>query len=305
MIEQVIEPREVTLMGDLRVKRILPFRARRAVGPFTFLDEMGPVALRPGSAGDVPPHPHIGLSTVTYLFDGELVHRDSLGSKQAILPGDVNWMTAGSGIAHSERIPPELRTDGRILHGMQAWVALPKEREEIAPSFEHYDRNVLPVFSENGVRFTLIAGEAFGRRSPVQAQSPLFYYEAALAASTSFELAPGEGWESAFYLARGEISVDGQRFDRPTLLVFGTGSRVRIHSESGAHGLALGGPPLDGPRFIWWNFVSSSQERIERAKQDWREQRLPKIPEETEWVPLPGEAAPTDQSSEASWKFRA
>jgi hypothetical protein len=288
MIEQVIPVREVDLIGDLKVKRILPFRSRRMVGPFTFLDEMGPMDLRPGAVGDVPPHPHIGLSTVTYLFSGELIHRDSLGSKQAICPGDVNWMTAGKGIAHSERIPSHPREESHQLHGIQAWVALPRESEETEPSFDHYDAGDLPRFTESGVQIHLIAGHAFGFTSPVQTHSRLFYFNAHFQAGQKL-IFDSDSQEAAFYLVQGKVQIDRQSFQAPLLIVFQTGAKIQIEAQEDSHGLMLGGAPLDGSRNIWWNFVSSSKERIEKAKKDWRENRFPKIPEETESVSLPGE----------------
>lgn len=296
MIEQVIQVREVKLVGDMNVRRILPFRARRMVGPFAFLDEMGPIDLKPGASGDVPPHPHIGLSTVTYLFSGELMHRDSIGSQQVIYPGDVNWMTAGKGIAHSERIPLHLREKGSQLHGIQAWVALPLEAEETEPTFDHYDASVLPKFTENGVQISLIAGSVFGRTSPVKTHSRLFYFETRFEEGQLLKF-DSDTQESAFYLIRGRIVVEEQTFQAPLLIVFKAGAKVQIHAKEASHGLFLGGTKLEGPRIIWWNFVSSSQERIEKAKQAWRDQKFSRIPEETEFVPLPGEALPLDRST--------
>lgn len=286
MIDQVIQVREVNLTGDMKVKRILPFRERRMVGPFTFLDEMGPVSLEPGTTGDVPPHPHIGLSTVTYLFSGEIVHRDSIGSEQVIYPGDVNWMTAGQGIVHSEHVPADIRERKSKLHGLQAWVALPLEAEETEPAFDHYDSALLPKFTENGVQIHLIAGSAFGRTSPVKIHSQLFYFEALFQAFQSIEFDP-HSQEAAFYLVHGEVTVSERSFRGPVLIVFKTGTKVQIHAHENSHGLFLGGTALEGPRFNGWNFVSSSKERIEKAKSDWRDQKFPKVPGETDFVLLP------------------
>ena len=286
MVDAVITPREAKISAELSVRRVLPYRARRMVGPFTFLDEMGPFERRAGVDYDVLPHPHIGLATVTYLFEGEFMHRDSLGTVQKILPGDVNWMTAGRGIVHSERLPRELADGGR-MHGLQAWVALPLEHEEMAPTFEHHARESLPRFEVNGARLTLVAGEAFGRRSPATTHSPLFYLEAAIPAGRELRMDPG-AQEAGFYLLRGEVTVDGQNIRAPNLVVFRTGQPFAIAASAGdAFGMLLGGAPLEGARQIFWNFVSSSPERIERAKQSWREQKFPAIPGETGFVPLP------------------
>jgi redox-sensitive bicupin YhaK (pirin superfamily) len=286
-IEQVVEARETTLVGDLKVHRILPYRTRRMVGPFTFLDEMGPLEVLSGNSGDVPPHPHIGLATVTYLFDGELMHRDGLGTERMIRPRDVNWMTAGSGIVHSERIPAEYRTGGKCFHGLQAWVALPLEFEEVSPSFDHYGKEALPVFKQGASTIHLIAGSAFGKTSPVKTLSKLFYFDAEIPAGSVLEF-DSESQEAAFYLLSGSISIDGQVFEKQGLIVFKAGSKIRVEARGDSHGMFLGGAPLDGPRYIYWNFVSSSKERIEKAKQDWREQRFAKVPGETDFVPLPG-----------------
>jgi redox-sensitive bicupin YhaK (pirin superfamily) len=288
-IELLIAPREAVIGEDLHVRRVLPFRARRRVGPFTFLDEMGPLELKPGADYDVPPHPHIGLSTVTYLLQGEIIHRDSLGSVQRILPGDVNWMTAGRGIAHSERVPDgaTARPPGARLHGLQAWVALPLADEECAPAFRHYAHESMPSFSREGVELHLIAGEAYGERSPVATHSRLFYLSARFAPAARLAFDP-QGQEAAFYLVSGDVTVDGQVIRAPQLIVFRPGVAFEIAAGAqGAFGMLLGGEPLEGPRFIYWNFVSSSQERIERAKEDWRARRFAEIPGEHGFVPLP------------------
>jgi redox-sensitive bicupin YhaK (pirin superfamily) len=286
MIDLVIPTRESELDGGLKVRRALPFRARRMVGPFIFLDEMGPVELADPPAGDVPPHPHIGLSTVTYLFEGEILHRDSLGSKQLIRPGDINWMTAGRGIVHSERPPAGMRSSGRRLNGIQAWVALPLQHEEAEPSFEHYAAGILPEFEVQGARIKVLAGSAYGRTSPVKTHSSLFYLDVGIPSGKTLSFEPG-AQESALYLATGHVTVDGQSFDGPTLVVFKPDIAIQITAHTDTRCLLLGGAPLEGPRHIYWNFVSSSRERIERAKDDWRAQRFPRVPEETDFVPLP------------------
>lgn len=286
-IELVIPIREVPLIGGMNVRRILPYRAKRSVGPFTFLDEMGPFEIPPGdqSHGDVPPHPHIGLSTVTYLFEGEVLHRDSLGSKQSILPGDVNWMTAGKGIVHSERMPDHVRQNGGMLHGLQAWVALPTDKEEKEPSFVHHPQETLPSFELNGVHCHLIAGEALGRKSPVQTDSKLFYFSLRMSEGKKFAFDPAQQ-ESALYLVKGKIKTDGQTFTAPAMLVFKPNELIEVDAIEDSLAVMFGGESL-GERHIYWNFVSSSQERIEAAKLRWRNQEFPMVPGETEFVPLP------------------
>ncbi|MBX3040720.1 MAG: pirin family protein [Bdellovibrionaceae bacterium] len=288
MIDLVVPAREASLVGNLKVKRILPFRLRRMVGPFTFLDHMGPVELHPGPEGDVPPHPHIGLATVTYLFEGTLVHRDSLGTLQEINPGDVNWMTAGKGIVHSERKPLGQEGQTRRMEGLQAWVALPLATEECEPTFEHYGTAVLPQFEVDGVNIKLLAGEAFGRRSPVKTHSPLFYFEIKMPEGSSLTFEPGSQ-EAAVYVAQGELQAGEHSLAGPVLGVFKSGEKVVLKANQKTHAVLFGGDALEGPRYIWWNFVSSSKDRLENAKRDWREQKFPKVPDETEFTPLPEE----------------
>lgn len=284
MIEQVIEPRTAEIAEGMTVKRILPFRAKRRVGPFTFLDHMGPALVKGDGSSDVLPHPHIGLSTVTFLFEGEMIHRDSLGTEMTIRPGDVNWMTAGRGIVHSERF--EKSTSPKKLHGLQAWVALPLDAEETEPAFEHTPKSSLPNFTENGVAISLVAGEAFGKKSSVRTHSKLFYFMAEMPSGKRLAFVrPGE--ESALYLVKGSVRVAGRSYAAPVMLVFQLGAEVLIEAESDSFGAFLGGEPLEGERFIYWNFVASSKEKIEEAKRRWEEQRFPKIPGETEFVPLP------------------
>jgi redox-sensitive bicupin YhaK (pirin superfamily) len=291
MIELVIEPRRRDL-GGFEVARALPYAKRRMVGPFIFLDHMGPVVFPPGipKSVDVRPHPHIGLSTVTYLFEGEIMHRDSVGSEQAIRPGEVNWMTAGRGITHSERFERG-RREGGPLNGMQSWVALPKEHEETEPAFAHYGTERLPTADEGGVWLRVIAGEAFGLKAEVPAYSPIFYVHGTLAAGARLQL-PDTYSERAVYVVSGSIEADGQTFGEGRLVVFGAGAGVTLTGVTPAVVMLLGGEPL-GERFIEWNFVSSSKERIEQAKADWRAGRM-KLPDQdnAEFIPLPGDPPP-------------
>ena len=286
-IEMIIEARKRDL-GGFTVGRLLPASARRLVGPFIFFDHMGPAELAPGQGIDVRPHPHINLATITYLFEGEIVHRDSLGSHQPIRPGAINWMTAGRGIVHSERTGPELRKTGSRLHGVQLWVALPKACEEVEPDFCHYGASALPALEEQGVRIRVLAGTAYGAISPVQTLSSLFYVEATMPEGGELPL-PAEHEERAAYVAQGVLWCDEERIEALRMVVFAPGSMPVLRAESPARVMLLGGAPLDGERYIWWNFVSSSIERIEQAKRDWKEDRFPKVPGEMEFIPLPEE----------------
>jgi redox-sensitive bicupin YhaK (pirin superfamily) len=284
MIDLVIQPRRRDL-GGFEVGRILPFAKRRMVGPFIFFDRMGPVDFPRGipASVDVRPHPHIGLATLTYLFEGEIMHRDSVGSEQAIQPGEVNWMIAGRGITHSERFERARREGGR-MNGIQAWVALPKEHEETDPAFEHHTAAELPVFKQEGARARLIAGEAMGARAPVRTHSPLFYIHCELAAGARAELLRQYS-ERAAYIAAGSIGVDGQTFTEGRMLVFQPNRPVIFTAAGPAVVMLLGGEPL-GERFIEWNFVSSSKERIAQAKADWRAGRM-KLPDLDDGEPIP------------------
>lgn len=285
-IERLIEPREQDL-GGFTVRRLLPHRTRRQVGPFVFLDHLGPVDFAPGSGVSVRPHPHIGLATVTYLFEGEILHRDSLGYVQPIRPGEVNWMTAGRGIVHSERSAPEVRAAGGRLHGIQAWVALPQADEEMEPAFDHHPAATLPRFTLGGAALTLIAGSAYGERAPAAVRAPTFYLDARLAAGAALPL-PEEHAERAVYVAEGDIELDGEPLRTGQLAVLAAGGAPLLRSAAPARVMLLGGAPLDGPpRTIWWNFVSSRRERIEQAKRDWAEGRFAAVPGETEFIPLP------------------
>jgi redox-sensitive bicupin YhaK (pirin superfamily) len=283
----VIVPRAHDI-GGFEVRRALPARERQMVGPFIFFDQMGPGEFLIGQGLDVRPHPHIGLSTVTYLFEGEILHRDSLGSAQPIRPGDVNWMTAGRGIAHSERTDPVLRGRTNRLFGIQSWVALPKPLEEAAPAFVHHPSATLPVAEENGARLRLVAGAGWGLAAPVATASPLFYADAALSPGAGLPL-PEEHEERGAYVVGGVVEVAGTRFEAGRMLLFRAGDRLALRAgPEGARLLLLGGAAMDGPRFIFWNFVSSSRERIEQAKADWKTGRFAKVPgDEEEFIPLP------------------
>jgi len=285
-IETVLVPRTRDLGDGFQVRRALPAIERRSVGPFVFFDQMGPTVLKSGTGLDVRPHPHIGLATVTYLFEGEILHRDSLGTVQAIRPGEVNWMTAGSGIAHSERTPPELRTAGSRLFGIQTWVALPQAHEEVAPAFAHHEAAALPLIEDGGTRIRLIVGTLLGRRAPVAVFSEMFYADALLDAGGVLELTP-EHEERALYILDGQIALDGRSFSAGQMVVLYAGATIIVTGELPSRLMMLGGAPLDGPRHLWWNFVSSSRERIEQAKNDWRHGRFASVPGETETIPLP------------------
>jgi redox-sensitive bicupin YhaK (pirin superfamily) len=285
-LERVIVPR-TTDLGDFEVRRALPSAQRRMVGPFVFLDEMGPAEFRAGTGVDVRPHPHIGLATVTYLFDGEITHRDSLGTFVAIRPGEVNWMTAGRGIVHSERTAPERRISGDKLHGLQCWVALPADKEEIEPSFFHRSADDLPLLTDRGFTARVVAGQAFGARSPVVTASDTVFADVVMEAGAAIPLDP-DYEERAIYIVDGEIEIAGDRFTGPRLLVFRPGDRIAVRAVTASHIAILGGAALEGPRHIWWNFVSSRKERIEQAKEDWKAARFDIVPgDETEFIPLP------------------
>jgi redox-sensitive bicupin YhaK (pirin superfamily) len=287
-LETVLVPRSGDLPGGFSVKRVLPARSKRMVGPFIFLDQMGPELLRDGRGLDVAPHPHIGLATVTYLFEGELLHRDSLGVVQPIRPGDLNWMTAGRGIAHSERTPVERRHIEHRLFGLQCWVALPQRLEECDPSFAHHDADELPTVEGDGVRGTVIAGTVFGVTSPVVTASDLFYADVRLAPGAAVE-APAHHEERAAFVIEGSLALGrhGATFGPGQLLVFKPGADAALVAGAASRLMLLGGAAMDGPRHIFWNFVSSSRERIELAKQDWKDGRFSPVPGELERIPLP------------------
>lgn len=287
MLDLVIEARQAAISESMKVKRILPFRLRRMVGPFIFMDHAGPVAAATvGRSLDVLPHPHIGLSTVSYLFGGQVTHRDSLGVEQVIRPGEVNWMTAGRGIAHSERFEDPAALAGGQLEMIQTWVALPEKEEETAPSFFNYAPEQLPIFTDKGVWMRLIAGDAYGLRNEVKIHSPLFYLHVVLEKEAHFGL-PKEHTERGFYIAKGQVEVAGQTYREGQMLVFTRGADPLIRAKEASTLLLLGGEPL-GERFIWWNFVSSRRERIEQAKEDWRQGRIDLPPTDNqEFIPLP------------------
>lgn len=297
----LIKPHEKDLGEGFTVRRLLPSHPHKMVGPFIFFDHMGPAELEPGGLGlQVRPHPHIGLATVTYLFDGAIMHRDSLGYEQEIRPGDVNWMTAGSGIVHSERSPDHLRADGGRMHGIQIWIALPKQHENTAPGFEHHPARSLPTQSGAGWNLRLIAGSGFGLQSAVTTFSPLFYATLELQPGARFTL-PAEYSQRAVYLVEGQAEIDGTRLEEKRMAVLSGGQDTTIEAsgadQHGARLMLLGGDPLDGDRFIFWNFVASTREAIEEAKQRWRDRRFAAVPGETEFIPLPPERKPPESFS--------
>jgi redox-sensitive bicupin YhaK (pirin superfamily) len=296
MIDLIIHGRPRDL-GGFFVNRVLPFAQRRMVGPFIFFDHMGPVTFPPGipRTVDVRPHPHIGLSTVTYLFDGEIMHRDSVGSEQAIHPGEVNWMTAGRGITHSERFE-RARAEGGAMHGIQAWVALPLEYEETDPAFAHHGESDLPTYEGGGLWARLVAGEAFGAKAKVKTHSPMFYVHWRFDPGAKAQL-PAEYSERAAFIVSGEVEVDGQRHGAGNMLVFGKGQPVLFTATQPSVAMLLGGEPV-GQRFIEWNFVASTKERLEQAKADWRAGRM-KLPDldNKEFIPLPPDPTPPNPMS--------
>ncbi len=284
-LDLVIVPRARDL-GGFEVRRALPHGKRQMVGPFIFFDQMGPVQFVAGQGMDVRPHPHIGLATVTYLFDGRVMHRDSEGNAVEITPGAMNLMTAGRGIAHSERTPPTSRRAGEKMFGIQSWIALPLAQEETDPTFRHFDAARLPIVQDAGVWARVIAGTAFGRTSPVETASDWLYAEVVLAAGTSAPLDPDHE-ERAVYVVQGEVEIAGDCFEAPRLLLFRPGDRITVRSPAGARLMFLGGSAMEGPRYIWWNFVSSRRERIEQAKDEWKTGQFRPVPGETEFIPLP------------------
>ncbi len=284
-LELVIVPR-VRDLGGFEVRRALPHGKRQMVGPFIFFDQMGPVQFIAGQGIDVRPHPHIGLSTVTYLFDGSVMHRDSEGNALEILPGAMNLMTAGRGIAHSERTPGEVRGVSHPMFGIQSWIALPQNLEETDPSFDHFAADRLPLIEDRGVRARIIAGSAFGATSPVKKEMDWFYAEVVLEPGASAPL-DADHEERAIYVVSGEVEIAGDRFEGPRLLIFRPGDRITVRATQPARLMFLGGAALEGPRYIWWNFVSSRKERIEEAKEDWKTGRFKQVPGETDFIPLP------------------
>jgi redox-sensitive bicupin YhaK (pirin superfamily) len=285
-LDLVIVPRVRDLGDGFQVRRALPHGKRQMVGPFIFFDHFGPVQFIAGQGMDVRPHPHIGLATVTYLFDGRILHRDSEGNALEIEPGAMNLMTAGRGIAHSERSPAARRASGGAMYGIQSWIALPAELEETAPSFQHFEASLLPVVEDAGLKARVIAGEAFGAPSPVGRLSDWLYAEVALEEGASAPLDPDQE-ERAIYIVEGEVEIAGDRFEGPRLLIFRPGDRITVRAVRRARMMFLGGAAMEGPRHIWWNFVSSRKERIEEAKEDWKAGRFQPVPGESEFIPLP------------------
>jgi len=285
-VERIITGR-VRDIGDFNVRRILPYVQRRHVGPYVFFDHMGPADLTPGRAMDVRPHPHIGLATLTYLLEGRIQHRDSLGSDQVIMPGAINLMTAGRGIVHSERTPAEVRAAGSRIHGLQVWIALRTEDEECAPDFQHYPAAAFAEVNEGGATVRVLVGDFYGASSPVKTRSRLFYGDATLEPGASLPM-DFEYEESAAYVVSGAVTVGETRVASESMVVFTPGEKPVLRAEEGSRVMLLGGDRVDGPRFIEWNFVSSSQERIDRAKREWRERAFPLVPgDREEFIPLP------------------
>lgn len=286
-VEHIIVPR-VTDLGGIKVRRALPAKEAQMVGPFIFFDEFGPGEFLHGKGLDVRPHPHIGLSTVTYLFDGAILHRDSLGTEQRIEPGELNLMTAGKAIVHSERTPSELRPDGAKLYGIQTWMALPKHLEETDPAFVHHGADALPVVEDKGLRLKVVMGRLLGAQSAAQSATETFYGDATLAAGATLPLA-ADYEERAVYVSSGAIDIDGERHDSGRLLVLRPGETIDITALEDARILVLGGAPMDGPRYIWWNFVSSKKDAIMQAAEDWENRKMPLVPgDEDERIPLEG-----------------
>ncbi len=283
---QILKSHSKDLGGGLIVSRVLPGHPHQMVGPFIFFDQMGPVTVAAGQNVDVRPHPHIGLATVTWLFEGEMIHRDSLGVVQPIAPGDVNWMTSGRGIVHSERGDPESRKSARRMFGIQSWVALPKPHEDAEPAFSHHPASSLPKIRMPGAEMRLIAGDAFGEKSPAPTFSRMFYLAAELEAGATLTLPP-EHEERGVYLVQGEAFVSGAPLPEKSLAYLPAGENVEVKARIPSRVMLLGGEKMDGPRYIEWNFVASSKEKIAAAKQRWREQRFAPVPGETEFIPLP------------------
>lgn len=285
-IQLIIEERAADI-GNFLVGRLLPFREKRSVGPFVFIDHMGPAQLKDYQNLDVPPHPHIGLSTLTYLFEGSIMHRDSIGSEMEIKPGAVNWMTAGKGVVHSERTPEYLRTSEKHLHGLQIWVALPKHLEQVEPTFHHIEAKDIPQWEQDGVQIKLIAGEAFGKKSPVPVHSPLYFIEIKSKEAISINIGEHLFGESALYILEGSIKNDGHEYGPKQILIAKDTKLCAMELAANTTIYIFGGEAFPEPRYIHWNFVSSEKELIEKAKHDWLEQNFPKVPNETEFVPLP------------------
>jgi redox-sensitive bicupin YhaK (pirin superfamily) len=289
-LQELLRPRVKDIGGGFMVRRLLPAFPTQSVGPFVFFDHFGPITTRPDDNHDVRPHPHIGLATVTYLFDGAMLHRDSLGSVQRIEPGAINWMTAGRGIVHSERAPEDLRGTTYGMHGLQLWAALPAAFEESEPGFFHTPAGAIPAWSQSGIHARVLIGNAFGHESPVRTYAKTLYLDVAASEGSSLTLPSEPGvatFERAVYSVDHPLIADGTPLPAFTMAVLAPGVESTIVAPDGARYVVIGGEPVDGPRFLWWNFVSSSRDRIERAKKDWQAQRMGQIPGEHEWIPLP------------------
>lgn len=275
-------------LGQFMVGRLLPFREKRQIGPFTFIDHMGPASIHPGQFFDVDQHPHIGLCTLTYLLEGEIEHRDSTGAVQVITPGDVGFMSAGRGVTHTERTPPHLR-EGKThrIHGYQVWVALPREKEEMEPRFDFVPGDVLPGWVENGLRLTLVAGEGFGRTSPLPVHSPLFMVDILAEKTTDLDIHGQLQGEIAVVVTTGRVVEGGEVVEAGQMLLSKAEDTCSLHLEAGTRLLLFGGQPFPEQRYIYWNFVSADRERIEKAKADWRDRRFPKVPGDQTYIPLP------------------
>jgi len=288
-IKLIIDERPANI-GNFMVGRLLPFREKRMVGPFSFIDHMGPAAMSDHENLDVPPHPHIGLSTLTFLFEGEITHKDSLGNNVVIKPGQVNWMTSGSGIVHSERTPDYLRQSDKMLHGLQIWVALPKALEQMEPEFFHVEGKDIPEWEENGVNFKLIAGGAFGRKSPVPVYSPLYLIEIKSSSRQKINIGDHLFGESALYILEGAIESEGNIFEPKHILIANNAKLCEFEMHENTSVYIFGGEPFPEERFMYWNFVSSDKELIEEAKIKWQNQSYKPVPGETDFVPLPDQS---------------
>lgn len=294
-VEMVIVPRAVDL-GEMTVRRALPAKDRQMVGPFIFFDQMGPADFKPGQGVDVRPHPHINLATLTYLFEGEILHRDSLGTEQLIRPGAVNWMKAGRGIVHSERTRPALRESGQRLFGLQTWVALPLHAEEDEPDFVHIAADDLPMFDGEGAKGRLIAGSAFGLSSPLKTASDTLYCDLSLDAGRTIQI-DAKTEERALYTISGTLEIDGCSFEPGQLVILKPGAPCKVKASTPARFVLIGGAAMEGPRYLWWNFVSSRPDRIEQAKEDWKMQRFDTVPgDDTEFIPLPDNIKKTQKA---------
>lgn len=288
-VSLIIEERSANI-GNFKVGRLLPFREKRMVGPFAFIDHMGPEEMSANENMDIPPHPHIGLSTLTFLFEGSVMHKDSLGTEVEIKPGQVNWMTAGKGIVHSERTPQYLRGTEKKMHGLQIWIALPKNLEDMEPNFFHADETEIPAWEHDGISYKLIAGETMGRKSPVPVYSPLYYLELKSKERQTVSIGKDLFGESALYILEGSISSEGNTYAPKHILIANNSSLCEFEMEANTTIYIFGGEPFAEERFIYWNFVASSRERIEEAKKQWLDQAFPPVPGETEFVPLPDQS---------------